>query len=231
MSPEQATGEPVDKRTDIWAFGVCLYEALAGRRAFEGEDATSTLAAVLRDEVDLEGLPDQTPDPVRRVLLRCLVREARNRQRDIGDTRIELSHAVAGSTLAGESADVVQHISSSGNPGRRLALLGVAVLVGLAGLSGWLYWSLAEKASAIASSSGVAAPIRSSINLPASALLALGTRYPLIGFESQAVALAPDGRHLVYVGQAGEGTQLFLQDLQRFDDPVPIPGTFPLRPF
>ena len=90
MSPEQASGKALDKRTDIWAFGVCLYEALTGARAFQGEDVPNTLAAVLRDEVDLDALPGDVPFAVRQLLARCLVRDRRNRLQDIGDARIEL---------------------------------------------------------------------------------------------------------------------------------------------
>ena len=93
MSPEQASGKPVDKRTDVWAFGVCLYEALTGTRAFQAEDAPNTLAAVLRDEVDLEALPRNVPPAIRRLLDRCLARDKKERLRDIGDAKLELSDA------------------------------------------------------------------------------------------------------------------------------------------
>ena len=90
MAPEQARGRPVDKRADIWAFGVCLYEALAGRRLFEGEDASVTLAAVLRDEPDLESLGSRAPRPLLDLLRRCLAKDPRQRLRDIGDARLIL---------------------------------------------------------------------------------------------------------------------------------------------
>ena len=95
MSPEQATGKATDKRTDIWSFGVCLYEALTGKRPFAGDDATSVLAAVLRDEVDLEDLPADGPATVRRLLARCLQKDPRDRLRDIGDARLELMEPIS----------------------------------------------------------------------------------------------------------------------------------------
>ncbi len=90
MSPEQARGKAVDKRTDVWAFGCVLYEMLAGRRAFEGETVSDALAAVLTKEPDWAALPERTPASVRRILRRCLQRDARARLHDIADARLEL---------------------------------------------------------------------------------------------------------------------------------------------
>jgi serine/threonine protein kinase/Tol biopolymer transport system component len=90
MAPEQAAGKPVDKRADIWAFGVVLYEMLMGGRLFEGETVAHTLAAVLRAEIDLGKLPALTPPAIRRLLRRCLDRNLKNRLRDIGEARILL---------------------------------------------------------------------------------------------------------------------------------------------
>src|SRR5262249_46306692 len=93
MSPEQARGRPVDKRSDIWSFGVVLYEVLTGKRLFSGETASDTLAAVLRQDVDLAALPPATPRHVRRLLARCLERGRRRRLRDVGDARIACEEA------------------------------------------------------------------------------------------------------------------------------------------
>ena len=90
MAPEQARGKPVDKRADIWAFGVVLYEMLTGRRAFPGANGTEVLAAVLRDTPDLTALPADTPSSVRHLLARCLERDPSRRLRDIGEARIAL---------------------------------------------------------------------------------------------------------------------------------------------
>jgi serine/threonine protein kinase len=90
MSPEQAKGKSVDKRADIWAFGCILYECLTGKRAFEGETVTETLAAIIRGEPDWNALPVNTPQNIRFVLRRCLEKERRKRFRDIADVQIEI---------------------------------------------------------------------------------------------------------------------------------------------
>ena len=89
MAPEQARGKAVDKRADIWAFGVVLWEMLAGRPLFQGETISDTLAAVLTREVDWSRLPQSTPPAIVSLLKRCLERDPRTRLRDIGDARFE----------------------------------------------------------------------------------------------------------------------------------------------
>ena len=93
MSPEQASGKPVDKRADIWSFGVVLFEMLSGRNLFEGETISHTLADVLRAPIDLAKLPAGTPAKIRDLLKRCLERNVKNRLRDIGDARIIIEEA------------------------------------------------------------------------------------------------------------------------------------------
>jgi serine/threonine-protein kinase len=93
MSPEQAKGRPADKRSDIWAFGCVLYEMLTGLRAFEAEDVSETLAAVLRAEPSLSKLPANTPPSVHRLVKRCLSKVPKRRLADISDARLELEDA------------------------------------------------------------------------------------------------------------------------------------------
>ncbi len=95
MSPEQVKGRQADKRSDVWAFGVVLYEMLSGRRAFEGDDISDTLASVLRQDIDMTALPAATPPPVRRLVARCLDRDVRRRLRDIGEARVVLEDPAA----------------------------------------------------------------------------------------------------------------------------------------
>ena len=98
MSPEQARGQPVDKRTDIWAFGCVLYEMLTGRRAFAGDSVADTLAHVVEQEPDWSAVPETTPAVVRRLLERCLRKDVRQRLRDIADARLEIDDAIAAPT-------------------------------------------------------------------------------------------------------------------------------------
>ena len=100
MSPEQAVGKPVDKRADIWAFGVVLWEILTGKRLFEGETVTHTIAGVLRGPIEFDRLPDDAPPGIRGLLRRCLDRDPKGRLRDIGEARIAINRAF----LPGEPA-------------------------------------------------------------------------------------------------------------------------------
>ena len=100
MSPEQARGKTVDKRSDIWAFGCVLYETLTGRQAFRGETIQDTLTAVLTHEPDWSVLPADTPAGVVRLLRRCLEKDPDRRLHDIADARIEIEDADAPKPIA-----------------------------------------------------------------------------------------------------------------------------------
>ena len=114
MSPEQASGKPVDKRCDIWSFGVVLWEMLTGRRLFDGETVSHTLAGVLRDEIDFKKLPKETPPPIGELLRRCLDRDLKTRLRDIGEARIAIQK-----WLANPVSEVGQAIAFRGLPFRK----------------------------------------------------------------------------------------------------------------
>ncbi len=105
MSPEQARGRPVDKRADVWAFGVVLWEMLTGKRLFTGETASDVLAAVLKTEPDLGALPPETPPLVKSLLRRCLRKDPKQRLHDIADARLELEEAMAAPTEAETRAE------------------------------------------------------------------------------------------------------------------------------
>jgi eukaryotic-like serine/threonine-protein kinase len=138
MSPEQARGQPVDKRTDIWAFGCLLYEMLCGKRAFTGERAADVIAQILEREPDFAALPPQLPVTIQRLLRRCLVKDRRARLRDIGDARLELLDALGNAaeepTATGPLA---AQKSFSRLPARRRILLMAAVTAAVAGVAAW----------------------------------------------------------------------------------------------
>jgi serine/threonine protein kinase len=113
MSPEQARGKQVDKRADIWAFGCCLYDALAGRKAFGGDTISDTIAAILEREPDWQALPSTTPTSIRHVLRRCLQKQADQRLHDIADARIEIEEALSEPSHHGPIDPTAQPPSSS----------------------------------------------------------------------------------------------------------------------
>ena len=133
MSPEQARGKPVDKRTDIWAFGCVLFEMLSGKRAFEaGETASDAIAAILTREPDLRELPAGTPASVRRLLARCFQKDPQNRLPHVGVARLEIDDARSGATAdtppqptAGRTRERVVLVSALGVVMLIAALLGV----------------------------------------------------------------------------------------------------------
>jgi serine/threonine protein kinase len=123
MSPEQAKGKSIDKRADIWAFGCILYECLTGKKAFEGETVTETLAGILRGVPDWKSLPTSTPQNIRFVLRRCLEKEKNRRFRDAADVQIEIEEA-----RNIESATIQKHVLKQPIVGV-LALIAIAALV------------------------------------------------------------------------------------------------------
>ena len=142
MSPEQARGKAVDKRTDIWAFGCVLYELLTGKAAFRAETLSDTLAKVLEREPDWEVLPAATPAKVQDLLRRCLEKDVHRRLRDIGDARIELLDAIAGTARQqvsrGKRFKMTRRAAVGALAGAAAGAAGVATSV-------WYFWPSASK--------------------------------------------------------------------------------------
>jgi Tol biopolymer transport system component len=207
MSPEQARGKAVDKRTDIWAFGCVLYELLTGRQAFQGETTTEILAAVLRGEPDWQALPEITPLSIRALLRRCLQKEMNKRARDAGDARMEIEEAQAAPAMA-EPTAAVRGIRALG---WRALLLSVGVLLLVAVVTGLAVWNLKPSPPQPVSRVTITLP-------PGQQLAGLG--------GGPAVAFSPDGTHLVYAAiQGGTQTQqLYLRALDSLET-RPISGT------
>jgi serine/threonine-protein kinase len=203
MSPEQAKGREVDRRADIWSFGVVLFEMLTGRRLFDGEGISETLAAVIMKEVDWGGLPADTPPSIRRLLKCCLERDPKSRLRDIGDARIAIEEALR----APEEAQVPAAAAS-----QRPAWLSI------------LPWLVAT-ASLVALAVVWLAPARESDRLPVMRLRLSVPEETRVGVRPlPMLSLSPDGRRLVFVGAGEEDNLLYMRSI---DQPtaVALPGT------
>jgi serine/threonine-protein kinase len=195
MSPEQARGKPVDKRSDIWAFGCVLYEMLSGLPAFDGQTVTDVLAAIVAREADFERLPGQTPSGVRQLLHRCLQKDPKQRLRDIGDARLEIDTCLGSRhlRLATNQVPAVRWL-------RVLpwALAGTGVLLALASF-GFSFRS-------------TSAPITRMVQVEA----LIGADVSLVGPSGPATILSPDGSLLAFVGRrSGEAQQLYVRRLDQ----------------
>jgi len=146
MSPEQARGRKVDQRSDIWSFGAILFEMLTGRRLFQGETISDTLAAVLRADVPWEDLPAGTPHAVRRLLERCLERDARRRLRDIGEARVRLERWRDDPQSMHESYGSSPAMAPAAGRGPVLAWAVAGVSLLLSAFLGWRSMSLSNSA-------------------------------------------------------------------------------------
>ena len=206
MSPEQAKGKPVDRRADVWAFGVLLWECLTGRRLFEGETVPETFGAIFRQEIELTALPRAVPQGVRRILARCLERDPRQRLRDIGEARIVIERFLAGKQEPEAGASTAATAPSPASAGR-LVPWGVAAALGLALAAAlWLRPATPD------------VPARSmAMELALPENIALGQEAP--------PAISPDGRWLVFSGAApGEPGRIWLRSFDSYDA-VEVKGT------
>jgi Tol biopolymer transport system component len=189
MSPEQAKGRPADKRSDIWAFGCVLYEMLAGRRAFEGEDVSDTLAAVLRGEPDWSALPGEVPPLIRRLLRRCLAKDRSKRLSDAAAARLDIDEAVAN-----PEAPVRNGVPPQQRRRERIMWIGMASL-------------------AVVTAAAIAVAARASrIALPAPEM-----RVDIVTPPSTApgwVALSPDGKKIAFVVRMDGEDTLWLRSLE-----------------
>ncbi len=202
MSPEQARGKSVDKRTDIWAFGCVLYELIAGTQAFDGEDITEILAAVVKSEPDWNRLPESTPHSIRMLLRRCLRKDKALRLRDAGDARIEIHEALATTGPAEPVAAQRQ------NPlGNIRAAWSVAVVAIIAAALGW--GTLAYLRHAPES----AQPVRFFVPPPGTGRLAT-TALTASGATVSPLAVSPDGSRIAIVAMGADGkSQLWVRSL------------------
>jgi len=210
MSPEQAAGKAIDKRSDLWAFGVVLMEMVTARQAFAGETVSHVIAAVLKDEPDWTALPAGTPAPIRKLLRRCLEKDRKRRLADAADARLEIEDASTAPSAA-DRADAPPGPAPSPAWSKVLPWgIAAALAITLA-----IVWRGVAREQSL--------PVYTSLDAPADQVLgeddglaSLPTRTPMV--------FMPDGRSLVIqAAQAGKA-QLFLRSL---DSPAarPLAGT------
>jgi serine/threonine protein kinase/Tol biopolymer transport system component len=188
MSPEQARGQAISKRTDIWAFGCVLFEMITGRRAFPGETTSDTIAAVLERSADWTALPPATPPPMRRVLARCLEKDPKLRWRDVGDVRMQLDDAEAWRPQTDSASPKIRR------PGERAA------------------WALLGALTAAVAA--VVAPVFHKAPVPAE--IRFNLLYPRgVTADFAQLAISPDGQQIVVSPSFGVqgGNPLWLRPL------------------
>ena len=196
MSPEQAKGHPADKRSDVWAFGAVLYEMLTGRRAFDGEDMTEVLGAVVRLEPKWDALPNDVPPPIRMLLQRCLVKDRRRRITDIAAPLFVLEHQTGLAAAGTASSAVVRHTPRWRRVG---ALTGVLFVVAAA--TGAAVWFATRPVPP--------SVVRTAITTSGSAALSLQG-------NDRDVVITPDGSRVVYRGN----NQLLVRRLDQLEPTV-----------
>jgi serine/threonine-protein kinase len=203
----------VDKRTDIWAFGCCLYEALTGKRPFEGPTATDLLAEIVKSDPDWESLPEATPARVRVLLWRCLQKDAKRRLRDIGEARLELS---------GEATDPSGVLPSFGDTtglqsaGRKAMVLAASIALLCGGIvSSVVTWSILRTAAVDGFSTHPVGRFE----------IDIGRTAPLHMQEVSAeVAVSPDGRRIAYTASLDGVRRIYVRELDKME-PLPLVGT------
>jgi Tol biopolymer transport system component len=204
MAPEQARGQALDRRVDIWAFGVVLFEMLAGKQAFSGDTISDVLASVLKNDLDWNLLPKDLPAPVLTLLRRCLDPDRRNRLRDIGEARVAIADFLAGKT-AGVPAAAAK--DASGHSGQ--LLLGAVAVLAL----------IAAGAIAALVMRGRAAPetSRRLVVAPPDDVSVQSVNRP-------AITLSPDGWTVVLTGVTKGVSSLYIRGPGDFE-PRQLPGT------
>jgi Tol biopolymer transport system component len=204
MSPEQARGNPADRRSDIWAFGVVLTEMLTGKTVYAGQTVSDTLAGVLAREPEWDALPEDTPRSVRRLLERCLEKELRNRLQAIGEARIAIENYLADPAAAEAEAEVAPSLEVARTSTLRSAV--PWVLAGLLGLG--LIGSMFVLRNDVAPAESLQ-PLRMSVGLPEQKSI-------FRGYGSSAV-LSPDGRKIAYVFSRGVHYEIYLHSLDQWE--------------
>ena len=215
MAPEQARGKTVDKRADIWAFGVVVFEMLTGRRAFGGGDISITLASVMMQEPEWSALPAAAPVGLRRLLTRCLKKDPKARMRDIGEARLQIEELLGGAPEA-LSVPAMPRTLSLWQRARPWTSAG-ALALGLVLIA--VSFIALRRAGAVAPAAG---PVAFTIAPPENT--SFGGPRSLGSGRATQVAVSPDGQNIVFVAGASSGFQIWLRAVATLAT-RPIPGT------
>ena len=223
MSPEQARGGAVDKRADVWAFGVILFELLTAKGCFPGDTVTDVLAAVVKSEPDWTALPVNTPEPARQLLRRCLAKDRKQRLRDVADARLDIE--AAQSALAGPGAGATAAVPTA-TPGglwprRRAWTLAAATLVAGAAIATALIWRFHSQTT-VAGILRLDLPVAPADEINSGGLGTVGIMSP--GGSRTALAWTPDGQALVFVGRHEGVQKLYVRRLDG-QEARPLEGT------
>ena len=210
MSPEQASGKAVDKRADIWSFGVVLFEMLAGRSLFTGETASEVMASVIKEEPAWDNLPASCPPAIARLLRRCLRKRPRERLQDIGDARLEIQDVLSGTAVEAQAPaggiDAVRRSERRSRSRER-----------------WI-WATALVAAAALASLVAQRYFKEAPEPRPAAHVLLDTPEDLTFWVWSPVAVSPDGRHVAFLATANGDRQLWIRPLDS-PDARPLPGT------
>ena len=213
MSPEQARGKAVDKRSDIWSFGCVLFECLTGKVAFEGETVSDLIADILTGDPDWTALPAATPPRVRELLRRCLEKDVRRRLRDMGDARIELEDTLSPrgtSSSAALSASIAAGVDAGAlatKPAKKSANVGLQLFAAIAGALVAVIATRVITPMVGGGKTAVHEPVRFRIaDAPTREFVPDGTRY----------MLSPDGTAFAFVGADTNEVRLWVQTLDSF---------------
>jgi serine/threonine protein kinase/Tol biopolymer transport system component len=218
MAPEQARGKPVDRRADLWAMGVILFEMLAGKALYRGETVTDTIAHVITQAPDWNLLPPATPAGVRRLLRRCLEKDPRNRLQSAGDARIEIDELMTGAGAAGDSG------SASGVSPSPIGEASSQFRSRSAALR-WLPWGIAAALLTALAYTLWPKPVVLQPLVKLDVKVASGDELIVdADNDGQIAILSPDGQRLVYVGSSPTMRRLYVKSLDSLDS-QPIPGT------
>ena len=208
MSPEQARGKIVDKRSDLWAFGCVLYEMLTGRHAFEGDEVTDVIARIIERDVDLTALPPGTPPPIRRLVRRCLEKDRTRRLADASDARLEVDEGLSGTPSDTPAAIARSDAQPTWRRALPSAIAAIAVVVATAAVLRWAPWRAAPAAT----------PLRLSADIGIDGSLPID--------QGAAAVLSPDGALLAFTARrtGSDVPQLYTRRLDQLQ-PTALTGT------